>query len=81
MNFSIWWVAVAFVLGFIFGAAISAALDSEAIKRWRRQACLGKVCANTLADSCRAVLADSWFHKVMKDYKRRIDEYAAKESK
>lgn len=78
MQFSIVWVSAAIVAGFLFGSAIMFLLDKALMKKWRNEAVLAQFCVTVLTKSCRDVLSDSWYKKVMRAYKENVERMFAK---
>lgn len=77
MQFGITWVALALVVGYALGFAIAFAADRAMMKKWRGDSLFAQMCVETLTKSCRNVLADSWFNKVMRAYKAELERRCA----
>lgn len=73
MQFGIWWIAVAIVIGFVFGFAVAFLADKAMMARWRKDVMFAQFCVTALVGSCRDVLSDSWYKKVMRTYKAKVE--------
>lgn len=77
-NIHVWIPIVCAVVGFVLGAVIASGCDFAVVRHYRRNAKAMEWGLDALFASCRAVLADSWYNKVVREYKRRMDALAAK---
>lgn len=74
MQISVVYAAAMLVIGYLFGAAIQWLCDRALLKSRKRNELLAHQCTAWMVQACREVLADSWFHKVMKQYKLIVEK-------
>lgn len=78
MQFGIYWVALAIVIGFAFGFAIALLADKAMMTKWRKDAVFAHFCVKMLLRSCRDVLSDAFYKRVMKAYRTKVEARCAR---
>ena len=63
MQISVWYIVVAALLFFVFGAGIAVAIDAHLIAHWRRSAKTYEAMLAMFLGACRAVLSDAFYKR------------------
>lgn len=74
MMIHIGYAAACLPLGFVFGWGICLALEWAYVRHCRKNAKASETCLWCFAAAARDVLADSWYKKVVKAYKAKVEE-------
>ena len=73
MQISVWFILVAAILFFAFGAGVTAAIDWEMMAHWRRAAAGYEATLTALHDACRKTLSDAWYKRVLRRFREDVE--------
>lgn len=78
MMIHIGYVAIALPVGFAFGWGICLALELAYVMHCRKEQKSAETCLECFAAAAREVLADSWYKKVVRSYRTKVEARCAR---
>lgn len=72
MVVSVWYVVTVAILSFAFGFGVSEAINFGIQRKLLKQARLAEKMADQLAASCRTILSDAWYKKVIRHWRSAL---------
>lgn len=73
MQISVWFILVAAILFFAFGAGVTAAIDWKMMAHWRNKANGYEATLTALHDACRKTLSDAWYKRVLRRFRDDVE--------
>lgn len=72
MGVSIWYIVTAAILFFAFGFGVSEAINFGIQRQFLKRARLAEMMVEQFASSCRIILSDAWYKKVIRHWRSAL---------